>query len=240
MRLTKVTLTGADESFAQLGQRCRHLVEWGILRSRSQQGNAPRFPAAWWVQKTLEEAHSRSMLAGHLCGEWARDAISGPFLWAIEHNDEWRRFDRIQLNVTMQPSSLDRIRMIARKTAKTFIVQVPTVKYAVEYLGASHMDELERSRIHFLVDASGGTGKPLTEAQFVAPPAGLHVGYAGGIGPHNVREVLEKLTALPGDQEFWIDLESGLRSTVDGRDVFDLAKCEAVLAVASGFLSEKP
>ena len=73
------------------------------------------------------------------------------------------------------------------------------------------------------------------------------IGYAGGLGPHNIREVLPKIihaTCQQSNQNqndmettitpptFWIDMESHIRSSIKNQkedDIFDLDKCYAVI-----------
>lgn len=90
----------------------------------------------------------------------------------------------------------------------------------------------------FLHDESKGTGKEATggwptDSQFIATSR-KSVGYAGGIKPSNaisVAESAQKACVASGGKNFWIDMESGVRTTLlihpDGtkEDIFDLAKC---------------
>ena len=245
MKLIKVTITGADESVTanDLFQiwRKRRFVEWGILRSKKRQGK-PRYPNDWLVSNFINRGPFVSF-AGHLCGEWACDAVEGPFLWAIEHNEEWQGFNRIQINVGVPSRArFQRVIDLALRTGKPIIVQIDSMERlredAIRYMLDGACDPLVTERVHFLLDASGGTGKPLTE--FKEPPTGVDnfIGYAGGINPDNVRDVLTRLTALPGDRPFWIDVESGVRSEHNDRSIFDKDKVLALLDIASEFVEK--
>jgi len=121
-------------------------------------------------------------------------------------------------------------------------------------------DEAFPTNVSFLLDESKGTGKLPEEGRWPPVPAVIAaasryhrgVGYAGGIGPSNVRSVLgsirravaaaaeeaeeetaddDRTTTTTTTKTFWIDMESSLRSTnvVNGADVFDLGKCYDVL-----------
>ena len=74
--------------------------------------------------------------------------------------------------------------------------------------------------------------------EFPKPPKPEDVpkgcGYAGGIGPGNIRNVLKDIAeATEGVVPTWIDMESSLRTTrTGGADVFDLDKCRACIAKA--------
>ena len=78
------------------------------------------------------------------------------------------------------------------------------------------------TNVTMLVDESKGTG---VLASSWPSPQGYNIGYAGGIGPANVQDVLKDVARVARDREVWIDMESSLRSTKDGKDVFDLDKC---------------
>ena len=80
-----------------------------------------------------------------------------------------------------------------------------------------------------LVDESKGTGKQTST--WPGAPDGYQIGYAGGIGPSNARNVLETLASQTGEKEFWIDMESSLRSIKNEVDVFDLDKCFEVIEI---------
>ena len=85
--------------------------------------------------------------------------------------------------------------------------------------------------IHVLWDNSGGIGRVL---DIVAPPEDFRYtpGYSGGINPNNVAEVIGKIEALNLKQDYWIDMETGVRT----EDWFDLDKCEAVAKIAKQFI----
>ncbi|KAL3764596.1 hypothetical protein ACHAWU_001504 [Discostella pseudostelligera] len=94
------------------------------------------------------------------------------------------------------------------------------------------------TNIVFLHDESKGTGKEVEEGQWPTDPQFVTtsrktVGYAGGIKPSNVKSVVVgagRACALSGGNHFWIDMESGVRTTLlnsDGQqlDIFDVTKC---------------
>jgi phosphoribosylanthranilate isomerase len=81
-----------------------------------------------------------------------------------------------------------------------------------------------------LWDKSGGAGVPMDS--WPLPLGDLRIGYAGGISEGNVTELLTKLTSNREPRDFWIDLESGARTS----DEFDLAKVRRVLELARPFI----
>lgn len=227
MRLTRVTITGADDGVERSElQRLSEefpFVEWAILLSKKRQG-MPRYPSSDWIVTFVGNAYRHLHIAGHLCGEWARDAHDGPFLWAITNHGTFERLERLQVNVSaMTRNMMDKIAYIGRETGKEFIVQLGSVFDFTVF-------ECPRT-ISYLIDDSGGRGILLQD--FTAPPGGYRVGYAGGINPENVESVLTRLCSLSGESEFWIDCESGVR---DDKDWFDLDKVRSLLAKAKGFV----
>jgi hypothetical protein len=233
MKLNRVTLTGIDERtnrdmLWRLAQQFP-FAEFGVLLSQSREGNEPRYPSRAWVDDLVEFASPDLKLAGHLCGTWARDAANGSFLWAVLRNRQFWRFDRLQINGVgtndLSPARTKNLERIASVTGKTLITQV---------LGWWPFEQGSAPGLEFLLDESGGEGIPLRN--FSPIPPGIRGGYAGGIGPHNVRAVLQLLTSQQSDAEFWIDCESQIRT--DGW--FDLDKSRAVLEVAAAFVADKP
>jgi phosphoribosylanthranilate isomerase len=106
------------------------------------------------------------------------------------------------------------------------------------------------NNIVFLHDESKGTGTTTThwptDSQFISSGISRSVdcktiGYAGGINPTNIVSVISsasKACSISGGTQFWLDMESGVRSiktvrrVVPGRrrryaevDTFDLDKC---------------
>jgi hypothetical protein len=222
VKLTRVTITGADDAVdpAALYALSREFgfVEWGILRSNSREGTA-RFPSSGWRQRfAVPLVGWRPQTALHLCGEAAREAIAG--------NDEWPdlwHYDRVQLN------GFSRFRLPFVRCARSWKrieVILQTSDLASE-LHAIELEKLDPNIVH-LLDASGGRGQVAVWAE--RPE--LRLGYAGGIGPDNVVQQIEHLLSYRTEQEFWIDMESGIRTS----DRFDLAKVRRVLELAKPFV----
>ena len=77
-----------------------------------------------------------------------------------------------------------------------------------------------------LLDASGGLG---IDTPIVLYPSNGKIGYAGGINEGNVATKLEYLLRNVRTGDFWIDMESGVRTD----DWFDLDKVRRVLAICT-------
>ena len=118
-------------------------------------------------------------------------------------------FDRIQVNFRPSWYNYGALRGLAEAIGRPIICQ--------------HRDQYmfpdQDPRLQFLYDRSGGRGVPPKRLPKWHESNGF-VGYAGGIGPGNVIDVLKGITA----EDFWIDMESGVRTD----DWFDLDKVEDV------------
>jgi len=110
MKLTRVTITGADDNtnpqdLIQLHQKYP-FVEWALLFSPSRQGTA-RYPSHEWI-KTFAECVSLSVdrdnpifISAHLCGQYMRDIFEYGELKIrnlFKDLEIWALIKRIQVN----------------------------------------------------------------------------------------------------------------------------------------------
>lgn len=227
-----MTFTGADghtsiHNLAWLSAQYP-IVEWGILIAPGRFGT-PRYPGLPWLME-LNELHMRLgshvRVAFHLCGEAARETMGGLTRWLPP---PWVR--RVQINgfddtkADDMPRPHDGQRYILQARSEEAIRQTAEyVAYRNDDKKADHGGDWGSPDV--LYDASGGRG--------IAPSAwpkeipGVRVGYAGGIGLDNVSSVLDDLLAQDRTQDFWIDMESSLRTQ---HNLFDLDKAHRVLEV---------
>lgn len=215
------TFTGADDqtSIAEMkALAADHPVEFGILFSRSREGDV-RYPTQDWM-KGLDG--SGLNLAAHVCGVWASQIVE---TGRSDIDDRLLAFGRIQVN-TAQP--IDREMMIdwAGRLSHAAGRTIPII---LQSRGAFPDDPA----FHWLEDRSGGRG--VAPGSWPAPPSDLSVtfGYAGGLGPDNVAEVLG---SLPHSAGVWIDMESRVR---DAEDRFDLKLCAKVCETVATFRQDK-
>jgi hypothetical protein len=224
--LNGVTFTGADDSVAvkELVAISAEYpgVEWGILFSKRGQGGW-RFPSEAWVER-LQERKTRDMkLAAHLCGGWVRDLVmEGNFSW---QEQAWvGMFQRVQLNFHGEEhgtlAGLETV-LATGRDLKPFILQCDGVHDAF----VRSQVERRPEQVAPLFDVSGGAGV-LPQEWPRAWPA-VRCGYAGGLGPENVVEQLQRIEEASGGQPYWIDMERRIRSEDDSQ--FDLKAVERVL-----------
>lgn len=215
-----ITFTGADDlnHVDQLQQFAKdRKVEFAILFSESREGTR-RYPE----RDKIEEFRSAAAplggtldLAAHLCGAWAREVIE---LGASEADRILSGFSRVQINVgaLKQPDhQIGLVHRWARRLEDRFGHSVQPILQCRDAFP-------EDTRVAWLYDCSGGRGT--IPDSWPAPPhdGDVEIGYAGGMGPDNVAEILETIGA---SGRGWIDMESRVRNA---HDQFDLDLCTLV------------
>jgi len=252
MNLTRLAISGADSDvdprdLLKLSEEFP-FVEWAILVARDEFGTS-RYPSREWFaecHKAIEETKSEAMFAVHLCNTWpeelARGVPSDAFASLADILSGFPRL-RIQLNFVRQivDRSLDPHKLLpALPREYEYMFQVPSFEDA-ELVLAARRAGLNAS---LFFDISAGTG--ITPENWPAPPRisaeerASHqstrwwVGFAGGLGPHNLEHTLERLETLAPDGEFWCDMETKVRTN----GTLDLAKVRAVLEIAQRFIKK--
>ena len=198
-----VTITGADDqtSVSQLIEISMRFpfVEWGLLVDQSKQGE-PRYPSLSWrryFQGEVEQARKagiRVRYATHLCNESARKFVA-------TMQDEGMLASRIQVNLGTEPppATVD-----VPYYAEEVIFQCSSEQLLPDYGRFVRERRFERA---ILFDPSRGRG--ISPKTWPPPPPDCRVGYAGGITPTHVADVLSDLEAY---DPAWIDMESGVRT----------------------------
>jgi phosphoribosylanthranilate isomerase len=240
-----VTITGADDQvdpdiLDEIGHEYSDViqVEWGVLFSKSREGQ-PRYPTAQWREQFYGATFNRGSLysiAAHLCGKSV-----DVFLSSYEHfeNEVTMGFNAIQFN-KLTAENKEQIFDFAHERGETCDIILQYNQNTDVLLNGMFEDEVPND-IKILHDASGGRGTSYLETggwpDAPEPFASrLAVGYAGGIGPENVEQTLtELLRKYKGkDGFFWIDMESGVRT----EDQFDIDKVIVVLEKAKKIVME--
>ncbi len=229
MKLTKVTFTGVDECtdvkrLVQL-QKKYPFVEFGVLLSYEWQENGNRF----LDPLILSVLRSRGLnLSAHFCGQAAIDVAAGKkFKMESLLGNNSKIFRRCQLNLKADKYFSQLRRLVSIPYIDEVIIQMHTPELCQQFLNGQR--PLFAS---YLLDASCGCGID-TPIQIITSP-GVHIGYAGGIGPDNVAEKLRTLLESPSDEMFWIDMETRVRT----EDWFDLDKVEQVLEICASLNKE--
>ncbi|CAD7946458.1 unnamed protein product [Amoebophrya sp. A25] len=202
-------------------------------------------------------------LAAHLGGDYCLQALRGEGGFIKNTLVEQLGFTRIQLNPT-KPNGVSETSL--RKYLESFrqlAVSMPDIQFILQVnrqtkdLAFPLMDD-PLPNLAFLYDSSMGCGRTPSRRPVPIGHPGVHIGYAGGLGPHNLRDELRKITTAvmnsqqrgagcefinalangmdlpqmePQERTIWIDMESSLRR-VDPEaktDVFDIDQCNRVI-----------
>jgi len=234
MKISKVTITGADDNVNQL--RLKQLsekfpfVEWGILFSSSKIAKQ-RYPSIDWIAALFEQ---NVPLSAHYCGWWSKQVIEEGNVSLIQNLIN--PFKRVQLNYNFATAKgLIDFRPIITTAANNPDLAVifqynKSNKPILDYLAITDIPD----NINFLYDSSGGRG---TEIQTIGYPIHtgsktFYTGYSGGIRLENIVKVCDMIEQCPNENECWIDLESGVRRN----DEFDIYMVEAILNIVSKYI----
>lgn len=231
MILDRVTMTGADDrvDIQDLEDISAEypFVEWGILvDDRTLSNSSPRYPSLEWL-KELPTIDFSAGLSCHVCGPWVQQILHGrlhPSLHVI-----LAVFDRVQLNTHGEAHSINENGMDLLKNDIIFansqvIFQNDEINFE-NYAKA----KMYGANCVPLYDMSHGAG--ISPVKWVAPNA-MYTGYAGGLGPKNLREELTKIQDVVGDARIWIDMETHVRT----KGEFDLDKVTTCLKIAGEFI----
>lgn len=231
------TITGADDATdpSELDDISEEFpfLEVAVLLSKESDSPRPRFPSKNWrlkFQRTYLGARSF-----HFCGKYLLDVLNESSTLLDRLTDKlgiWRSAaTRVQLNLStdLAFNQTYNIRRFAEDLPRNepVILQLreDNTQLISLNLGSPLFDSIPNvnNRFHFLVDESGGTGKPILNFPRIG---GVFLGYAGGLGPHNIEDTILKINA-GGPCNYWIDMESGVRTDDELR--LDMNKVHAVL-----------
>lgn len=247
MSLYRVTLTGADNSIEpsslfDLAERFPFL-EFGILVSQSQQGST-RFPDMEWLESLRDlTVRKRKFLniSAHICGRFLRSLLMG-------EDDVWQMYpkpllslaQRIQLNFHGEKQKvkwdifLDALRTHSRNRQVEWIFQLENQNDLL-----LHWAVFNGINAVGLFDSSHGAGKLPSEwptPKFTAS----RYGYAGGLGPDNVKTeipyILAHAASADPTADIWIDMETKLFCSDGNKYMFDLSRCEEVANKCADFI----
>ena len=232
MSLHTVTITGADDAvnprdlFAL--SRAFPFVEWAVLRSTERRGTN-RYPSDVWLHALATAAFRTSgdaRFAAHLCGDLCNEVMAGDPR-AIQ--DYYGLFRRYQLNGWSR-FKLSGLRVAKLHPELEFIAQATSIEAFEGTM--SFVKRFGLTNVKPLFDPSGGRGLPI-DLDHLPPTYAYSTGYAGGITPDNVRNVVQHLTGY--GLQFWIDMESKVRTN----DKLDLDKVHRVLEACAPFVEAK-
>lgn len=224
-----ITFTGADdttkyEDMFAISQKYPY-VEWGILISQKHSGVASRYPSMGWVYGLADFVKDNPMtLSMHVCGKYCRDILVG--VWPEFTHELYMVINRIQLNFHDETTVIDTDKFMKGVIRSWGVTR--DIICQMDFNNHHVYDAVKQlPNVVPLFDTSGGTG--------VVPDhwpvhAGKYCGYAGGLGPDNLKsEVYNIMDSLGSsyDNDIWIDMETKVRTN----EVFDLSKVVECLEI---------
>ena len=230
-----VTFTGVDAGtdFVELRELAEQypLAEFGVLvGTRTGEEDFGIFPPIG-VVTALGELEVRSAL--HLCGRWAQ-AVSGEmspvgigefanvgllsYIYGVS-----KSFDSVQINLHGDELGSQDIE-VRGAAVGTFADHTEAARVILQHRGQRWTDvPVVHPKVEYLFDLSEGGGWEYFDYWPEPATDGRRMGYAGGLGPHNIRRALEFADSYP-EARLWFDMEGRIRT--DER--FDLAKVRSV------------
>lgn len=234
MKLRHITFTGIDaktdlRALYEIQQKYP-IAEFGVLTSYHWYENGNRYLDPQIINMLRGAGLN---LALHVCGQAAHDAAIGR--WDLIDKLTWMNldlFNRVQLNIANRSDNPETLSKRAKIAGQEVIIQQLDCN-SLDFFEATFKKFVyKKDRYNWplsvLLDSSGGRGvnKPIE----VAPPfTAPKVGYAGGLNSSNVADNLTYLLEHVVTGDFWIDMESGVRTD----DWFDLDKVRRVLAICN-------
>ena len=199
MVINKITLTGADEDvsydYMQDLYKRFPMIEFGILLSENS-GSKPRYPSTQWIENLPDNLP----LSLHICG----------FDFPDYKENTSKKFKRIQINNDFSVANEDDIKsflnIINNYSQHKFIFQYnENNKKFLESLSEKTKD------FHILYDSSLGRGSFIGE---ILPPPfhDIYTGYAGGINPDNILDIVKQIIKIDVGVAVYLDVESGIRT----------------------------
>lgn len=242
------TFIGVDQ-FTDLDQLKKlsqdRVVEWGFLYSEGRQGAENRYPPIAWLESTsatFKEFPEKAQFALHVCGtSYVIDLLTSTDVGAFDRFFNLaKNFNRIQLNFNgksamnkgVTSAHFDQFIKKLQALNPAFNGVIVQSNAANNQLISNNLwTQVMSGTISLLADSSGGAGKAPSNWNTLLDQAkeirAKKNGYAGGLGPGSVKEVLATIFRHQvSERGFWIDMEGRLRNS---DDKFDLTCVETVL-----------
>ena len=235
MRLQHITFTGIDGK-TDLGrlweiQQEYPIAEFGVLVAKNWRDNGNRYFNPSYLNSIERYSGGGGLnLSAHLCGSIARAAIKGDW----QPFRDWARcypffFKRCQINIAKSAENPESF--VWEGDAQLFdeiILQQKSAKDCPLFMNSKISDH-----ITVLLDGSGGKGINTPLEPLNLPHK---IGYAGGFNADNVADKLSFLLTSEQVGDFWIDMESGVRTD----DWFDLDNVVKVLEICDKVIKSYP
>ena len=193
--------------------------------------NSERYNWIVELAQELQKQPTSLKAALHINEQWCEDFANGKISEEIQtflnfsHFSGEPVFQRIQLNFLLTREKVSSVETLAN-TIKSF----PKHRFIMSYnpTNAEFMQQLHKKDVIFdnLYDCSFGEG---IIAENYSPPAfkNLLQGYAGGLGADNIKQELDKISAvIPQQTTIYVDAQGKLE---EGRRIFSTPKARAFI-----------
>jgi hypothetical protein len=190
-------------------------------------------------------------LAAHFCGSRCEEILNGDYKFARQAYEYG--FRRIQINATKTNNvnvDMNKLEEIS-KNIRSCIIGCPDIEWIIQNnsetsLICQYLESDPPKNMSFLFDSSCGLGVPISSTTLPPVHPIIQCGYAGGIGPLTITNILNLLsTSVPENHPIWVDMESSLRelklptkasATTDLMDHFSIKNCFECIQVGISIL----
>jgi phosphoribosylanthranilate isomerase len=217
MKTLPITFTGIDH-LTRIDMAAMLPVEFGFLWSVRRSSVENRYPSEGDIKNMVKYIPRCSL---HVCGKEGRQmALQGQLPFDMDY------FQRMQVNGPLTDEECWAI--CDNYPHLTVITQLGG-------RGTTGNLDVKASNHAVLVDASSGNGVSPDKWQKPDVPEGKKVGYAGGLGPHNIVEELVRLEHVI-EKGWWIGMEAKVRTPDDW---FDLDAARLVVKQYEEFIGSQ-
>lgn len=203
-------------------------IEWGVLYSPTKCYSSERYPFPEFILKFIETISLYNINCSiHFCGNSINNIIK-----ENEYEKELLNLInklqyRVQLNFNQKIQNIDLDQLLK------VLQQYPNIQFITQH-NKSNLTVYKKFSKHLkrysvLFDSSGGRGVEFSKIHM--PFKGLFCGYAGGLGPDNLKSELKLISLAAQNNNIWIDMESNIR----GVTWLDLDKCQICVQIVNEF-----
>lgn len=215
MRPKWITFTGIDDVTPVeelIALAAVYPCEFGILYGTNRGG---RYAYPGTIREIVDRGKTLRFSA-HLCGKAVTEVYDGKVPDLVVPAS---RFARFQLNAKKAPPPVNpKPEHIGFALTLVDKIGIP----AIIQCGAFPLDPVKN--VSWLFDRSGGQG--LSPKEWPHYTGNEIVGYAGGISPLNISDVISSIKT----KNYWLDCETRIRTN----DRFDVNKCREILRKVYG------
>jgi hypothetical protein len=240
-----LTFCGVDDSIDPklLGiiSKCYPLVEFAVLLRPDMSGQ-PRYASLEWLQELVavqKKSDGEMKLSAHLCGSLVNEILKGDDTMLLRLAE--MQFQRVQINATaingvnthQHGKYVDSFLEVVTKHPNLEITLQKNKETKPLWEGIMKRGNIP-SNFSMLFDESKGKG--IIAKAMQSAPTEVKVGYAGGVGiggRYMTKKVMKEIIKAGNGQQVWMSMETGVRATRNGKDVFDIDACYQVIDVAS-------